>query len=120
MARQFGIISNTSGGITGCVLNTVRQSTSAQTAEARGEDGQITDKWFFSREENVSRSGVMDSTELTVKAGDTISYGGKNYGVVSTSMDESSTGAATFAIEATAPDEATIHTYSSSTSSSST
>ena len=118
MARQFGIISNTSGGIAGCVLNSVRQSTSAQTAEARGEDGKITDKWFYSREENVSLSGVMDSSALSVKAGDTITYGGKSYGVVSTSMDESSTGAATFAIEGTAPDSASIHIYSSSSASS--
>ena len=50
------------------------------------------------------------------KAGDTITYGGKSYGVVSTSMDESSTGAATFAIEGTAPDSAAIHTYPSSAS----
>ena len=116
MARQFGIISNSSGGITGCVLNSVKRSTSAQTAEARGEDGKITDKWFFSREEHVALSGVMDSTDLSIKAGDTITYGGKSYGVNSTSMDESSTGAATFSIEGSAPDSASIHTYSSSSS----
>ena len=114
MARQFGIISNTSGGVAGCVLNTVRRSTTAQTAEARGEDGKITDRWFYSREEHVSLSGVMDGSALSVKAGDTITYGGKSYGVVSTSMDETSTGAATFSIEGSAPDSASLHTYSSS------
>lgn len=114
MARQFGIISNTSGGITGCVLNSVKRSTSVQTAEARGEDGKVTDRWFFSREENVSLSGVMDSESLSVKAGDTISYAGKTYAVHSTSVDESSTGAATFSIEGSAPDAASIHAYSAS------
>ena len=114
MARQFGIVSNTSGGITGCVLNSVRRSTSVQTAEARGEDGKVTDKWFFSREEKVSLAGVMDSDSLTVKAGDTISYGGKTYAVHSTSVDETNTGAATFTIEGAAPDAASIHAYSAS------
>lgn len=115
MARQFGIISNTDGGVTGCILNTVKRETTAQTAEARDEKGAVTDKWYYSREQKVALSGVMDSTDLTVKAGDSLTYGGVTYGVNSTSMDESNTGAATFTIEGSTADNATLHNYSSET-----
>ncbi len=112
MPRQFGIVSNSSGGIAGCILNSVRRSTSVQTAEARNESGKVTDQWFYSRDEKVAIAGVMDSSGLTLKAGDTLTYGGKTYGISSTSVDESNTGAATFSIEGTASDDAEIHTYS--------
>ena len=114
MARQFGIISQGSSGIAGCVLNSVRRTTTAQTAEARDSSGLVTDKWFYSREAKVTLSGVMDSSSLSLKAGDTITYDGTTYGIQSASMDESNTGAATFVIEGSSPDNAAIHTYSSS------
>ena len=114
MPRQFGIISSSDGGITGCVLNAVKRETSAQTAEARDENGAVTDKWYYSREQKVTLSGVMDSVELTVKAGDSLTYGGVTYGVDATSMDESNTGAATFSIEASTADNATLHSYTES------
>ena len=114
MARQFGIISSTEGGITGCILNAVKRETSAQSAEARNEAGAVTDKWYYSREQKVALSGVMDSTDLTVKAGDSLTYGGVTYGVNATSMDESNTGAATFSIEGSTADSATLHSYTGS------
>ena len=80
MARQFGIVSNTDGGVAGCILNTVKRSTSAQSAEVRNENGIVTDTWYYSREEKVALTGVMDDTSLSVKAGDTLTYGGKTYG----------------------------------------
>lgn len=115
MARQFGIVSNADGDIAGCVLNTVRRSTSVKTAEARNESGAVTDKWYYSREERVTLSGVMDSESLSVKAGDTITYAGTTYGIESTSVDETNTGAATFSIEGSAPDSASLHTYTAGT-----
>ena len=114
MPRQFGIISNSDGGITGCILNAVKRETSAKTAEARDEHGAVTDKWYYSREQKVTLSGVMDSAELTVKAGDSLTYGGVTYGVNATSMDESNTGAATFSIEGSTADNATLHSYTES------
>lgn len=111
MPRQFGIISNAEGGVTGCILNAVKRETTAQTAEARNEMGAVTDKWYYSREQKVSLSGVMDSSDLTVKAGDSLTYGGTTYGVDSTSIDESNTGAATFTIEGSIADNATLHEY---------
>ena len=114
MARQFGIVSNTDGGVAGCILNTVKRSTSAQSAEVRNENGIVTDTWYYSREEKVALTGVMDDTSLSVKAGDTLTYGGKTYGVNATSMDERNTGAATFTIEGSIADNATLHSYQSS------
>ncbi|MBR2426780.1 MAG: hypothetical protein IKB16_08585 [Lentisphaeria bacterium] len=116
MARQFGIISNTDGGVTGCILNTVKRSTSAKMAEARNENGAVTDTWYYSRVEKVALSGVMDSTALSVKAGDSLTYGGITYGVNATSVDEKNTGAATFTIEASAADNAELHTYTAAES----
>ena len=114
MPRQFGIISSSDGGITGCILNAVKRETSAKTAEARDEHGTVTDKWYYSREQKVTLSGVMDSADLTVKAGDSLTYGGVTYGVNATSVDESNTGAATFSIEGSTADNATLHSYTES------
>ena len=72
MARQFGIISSSDGGVSGCILNAVKRETSAQSAEARDAQGAVTDKWYYSREQKVTLSGVMDSTDLSVKAGDSL------------------------------------------------
>ena len=114
MARQFGIISSSDGGVSGCILNAVKRETSAQSAEARDAQGAVTNKWYYSREQKVTLSGVMDSTDLSVKAGDSLTYGGVTYGVNATSVDESNTGAATFSIEGSTADNATLHSYAAS------
>ena len=113
--RQFGIIISIDGTtVTGCVINQLTTGTSAQKAEARDEKGKVTDIWYFSKEKTVSVRGVLDTDSLATEAGSALVIRGGTYGVNSTSVDENNTAAATFSIDASNSDAATIHAYSAS------
>ena len=113
--RQFGVITSIDGTtVTGCVLNQITTGTSAQKAEARDEKGKVTDIWFYSKETSISVRGVLDTDSLATEAGSALVIRGGTYGVNSTSVDENNTAAATFSIDASNSDAATIHAYSAS------
>ena len=115
--RQFGIITDLTGtSVSGCVLNNMTTGTSAQKAEARNEKGKVTDIWYYSKEKTISVRGVLDATTLSQEAGSAIVIRGGTYGINSTSVDENHTAAATFSIDASTSDNATIHEYSASAS----
>ena len=119
MPRIFGVNISVSGTtVTGCVINGVSTKTSAQKTDARNEKGQVTDTWFFSSEKSVSITGVMDAASLTAEAGSTIVFRGGTFGVNSTSVDENNQAPASFSIEASQSDSATIHPISSNSVSS--
>ena len=116
MPINFGIIKSINGTtVTGCVLNSVNSSTSAQKADAQNEEGATTDIWYFSKEKSVSVRGVLATTSLSVEAGQTIVFRGGTFGVNSTSVDEQNRAATTFSIDASTSDNATIHPLSSAT-----
>ena len=110
MSRQFGVLTSISGTtVSGCVLNSINTGTSAQKAEARDETGQVTDTWYYSKTKTISARGVLDASTLGVEAGQSIVIRGSTYGINSTSVDETNTAAATFSIDASLDDSATIH-----------
>jgi len=113
--RQFGIIISLDGTtVSGCVINQLTTGTSAQKAEARDEKGKVTDIWYFSKETSISVRGVLDTDSLAAEAGGSLVIRGGTYGINSTSVDENNQSAATFSIDASNSDAATIHTYSAS------
>ena len=119
MPRNFGIITSLSGTtVTGCVINSVNSSTSAQKADAQDENGKTTDIWYFTKEKSISVRGVLDATSLQIEAGQTIVFRGGTYGVNSTSVDEQNRAATTFSLDASTADNATIHPISNQTASS--
>ena len=110
--RQFGVITSIDGTtVTGCVLNQITTGTSAQKAEARDEKGKVTDIWYFSKENTISVRGVLDTDSLATEAGSALIIRGGTYGVNSTSVDENNQAAASFSIDASNSDSATIHAY---------
>ena len=118
MPINFGVIKSIDGTtVTGCVINSVNTQTSAQKTDAQNEEGKVTDIWYFSQEKSISVRGVLDATTLSVEAGQTIVFRGGTYGINSTAVDEGNRAAATFSLDASTSDNATIHPISSATSS---
>ena len=116
MPRNFGVIKSISGTtVTGCVLNSVSSQTSAQKADAQNEDGATTDIWYYTKEKSISVRGVLDTTRLSIEAGQTIVFRGGTFGVNSTSVDEQNRAATTFSIDASTSDNAEIHPLAGST-----
>ena len=114
--RQFGVITDLTGTtVSGCVLNNLTTGTSAQKAEARNEKGKVTDIWYYSKEKTISVRGVLDAQTLSQEAGSAIILRGSTYGINSTSVDENHTAAASFSIDASTSDNATIHEYAADT-----
>ena len=116
MPRNFGIIKSINGTtVTGCVLNSVNTQTSAQKTEAQNEEGKVTDIYYFSQEKSISVRGVLDTTTLSIEAGQAIVFRGGTFGVNSTSVDEGNRAVTNFSLDASTSDSATIHPLSSAT-----
>ena len=58
MARQFGIITTTTG-ISGIVVNSFSRNKTAEIAEARNEKGEVTDLKAYSKGETISVTGLL-------------------------------------------------------------
>ena len=114
MARQFGIIT-TSAGVTGIVTNSMSTKESADVAEARDENGKVTDVKAYSRRTTFDIRGVMDSASIAVHAGDSVTLGGKTCIVKSVDVSESNTGFAEASVSAEAVDSAAVSAYDGGT-----
>jgi len=110
MARQFGIIT-TSAGVAGIVTNSFSTKESADVAEARDENGKVTDVKAYSRRTTYDLRGVMDSASISVHAGDSVILGGKTCIVKSVDVSESNTGFAEASVSAEAVDSAAVSAY---------
>lgn len=78
--RQFGIVTSLSGLTAGIAVNSLDFDDTVETAEARNEKGKITDLAAYSEKTTVSISGVVDTAKgELVKAGSSITLGGKTY-----------------------------------------
>lgn len=111
MARQFGIITTPAGTVTGLVVTSFTSSTSAEIAEARNEQGYVTDLKAYSKGTSISVRGLLDSTDVTVSAGDTFSLSGKDYIIESVNRTESNTAYIEIDFSARTADAAVISAY---------
>jgi pyridoxine 5'-phosphate synthase PdxJ len=109
MARQFGIITTTTG-ITGIVVNSLTTSNSAEIAEARDENGKITDLKAYSKAETISVSGLLDGS-IGVQAGAKLTLNSVDYIIESVEISETNTGYTEVSLTARTADSAAIAPY---------
>lgn len=109
MARQFGIITTTTG-ITGIVVNSLTTNNTAEIAEARNEKGQVTDLKAYSKGETISITGLLDG-DVTVEAGAKLTLGEKDYIIETVDRNETNTGYVEVSLSARTADAATIDAY---------
>ena len=112
MARQFGIITTTTG-ISGIVVNSFSRNKSAEIAEARNEKGEVTDLKAYSKGETISVTGLLDAESLTIEPGSKLTLGGKDYIIESVDQSETNTGYAEVTLSARTADSAQIEAYGS-------
>lgn len=87
--RQFGIVSDVAGLSSGCRVNSITHNFNSETAEARGEKGQLIDLATYGENEEITVEGL--ATSGGVANGSVIKIGNKGYLVTSTSQTENNT-----------------------------
>ena len=98
MARQFGIVT-TSSGVSSIVIQSIQIGTSVETANAMDEKGNITDINGYGAKNSVTIKGLLDGS-ISVAAGDIITVGSDSYIITSAQVSESNTGYAEVDISA--------------------
>ena len=110
--RQFGIITNTSGGVASLIVpNGIQSQNSVETAEARDSAGKVTDIVAYSKSRTVTFRGLLNDTEYSFDAGSTITVGSETYLVESRDINEQNTAFVEVTITAKLSDAATIIAY---------
>ena len=110
--RQFGIITNTSGGVASLIIpNGVQSQNSVETAEARDEHGKVINMAAYSKSRTVTFRGLLNDTEYSFDAGSTITVGSSTYLVESRDINEQNTAFVEVTITAKLSDDATITAY---------
>ena len=108
MARQFGIITTTTG-ISGIVVNSFSRNKTAEIAEARNEKGEVT----YSKGETISVTGLLDAESITIEPGSKLTLGEKDYIIESVDQSETNTGYVEVTLSARTADSAQIEAYGS-------
>ncbi len=114
MAKQFGIITTTTG-ISGIVVNSLTRNRTAEIAEARNEKGQVTDLKAYSTGETISVTGLLDAEAITIEPGSKLTLGEKDYIIESVDQNETNTGYAEVTLSARTADSAEIDPYAAET-----
>jgi len=112
MARQFGIITTTSGAVTGIVVTSFQKQKTAEIAEARDSEGKVTDLKAYSVGTSITITGLLDATTVSVGAGDSLTLGAVNYIIESSNQNETNTTYCEVTITARTADAAAISPYS--------
>ena len=110
MARQFGIITTTTG-IAGIVVNSFSRNKTAEIAEARNEKGEVTDLKAYSKGETISVTGLLDAESITIEPGSKLTLGEKDYIIESVDQSETNTGYVEVTLSARTADSAQIEAY---------
>ena len=110
MARQFGIITTTTG-ISGIVVNSFSRNKTAEIAEARNEKGEVTDLKAYSKGETISVTGLLDAESITIEPGSKLTLGEKDYIIESVDQSETNTGYVEVTLSARTADSAQIEAY---------
>ena len=118
--RVFGIVTDTSGITGGICVNSIDTNSTVETAQARNEQGAVTDIASYSKAETVSIQGVMDTAKGAVAtAGSILTLDGKQWLIDSVAKRQSNTGFVQLTISARTADNCQIYQPSSSSSSNS-
>jgi hypothetical protein len=107
-ARVFGVTSDVGDLSQGLIANSLSFTKNVETAEARNEKGEVIDIAAFSKSEEVSVNGLFVGSGI--EPGTTVTIGGKDYLVTSSTKNESNSTFQEGSITARAADSATLHT----------
>ena len=112
--RTFGITSTLSGLADGLIANSISFNKSVETAEARNVSGEIIDIAAYSKSTEITVDGLFVGSG--VEPGTTISIGGNDYLVTTSTKTESNTDFQQGSVTARTADKATFHTLTSPSS----
>ena len=99
MTITFGTLS----GGTGLKFQTATEGTTATTAEAMDETGNITQTDVYAKKKTFQGEALVEDDHVEIKAGDTFDYNGVSYKVERAEYTRSNTGHRRVSITATAP-----------------
>ena len=118
MATKFGIITSTTGMSAGITVNGLSFQDTVQQAEARDEQGAITDITAYSRGQTVTVDGVLTAeTSGLATAGSILTLGGSSWLITDVSRTQSNTDYVQVSISARTADNATIRVINGSSGS---
>lgn len=107
-ARIFGITSTLGNLGDGIIANSITTNTTVETAEARNVSGEIIDIAAYSKAKEITIDGLFVGEG--VEPGSSITIGGLDYLVTSSSKTESNTDFQQASVSARAADNAVLHT----------
>ena len=116
MSFQFGILTTVTGH-TELVIQSVEPKRSAAYLVARGQDGKAAEIRAYSKEYDVNIRALLNASNTTLDAGQTITIDSKNYLVVDFSKPEQNEGWVEVNIAAKTIDDAAITPLSAGTGS---
>lgn len=109
MSTKFGIITSTTGMSAGITVNSLSFQDTVQQADARNEQGAITDITAYSRGQTVSVDGVLTAeTSALATAGSILTLDSKSWLITDVSRNETNTDYVQVSIAARTADSATI------------
>lgn len=104
--RSFGVVS-TGGGLSASLLQSLTENATAEIAEARDENGAVTDQIAYSRETTASLEAIFDTGDTLPAAGASVTIGTVTGLVTSVGSQEKNTGYKSCTIEVAKKDSAT-------------
>lgn len=120
MSTKFGIITSTTGMSAGITVNSLSFQDTVQQADARNEQGAITDITAYSRGQTVSVDGVLTAeTSALATAGSTMTLGSVTWLITDVTRNETNTDYVQVSISARTADGAEIRVINGGSSSSS-
>ena len=106
MARIFGVV-GAGSSFTGIVVTNLTESENVQIAQARTQQGAVSDMHAYSKEKSIQVDGLVDGS-VSISAGQTLTIGGSTYVIESVSTTESNENFKTVSLSAKTADSATI------------
>lgn len=90
MARVLGIITKPDNTQIPVVFQNVRANSTVEVAEAKAEDGKVTDRAAVSKTKTVNFDGFVNSeTPLTIEAGAIATFNAESYLITSIELTQS-------------------------------
>jgi hypothetical protein len=92
------------GAVTGLIITSIKQGSTAQSAEAMDEEGNIIQVDMYGKKQTVNIEGTVSSgTTLALVAGADLTIGGVTYKIESVDVTSTNTGHTNASITASAP-----------------
>jgi hypothetical protein len=112
MARSFGVLTSGKAGFTASLLQSVRENTTAEIAEARDSIGKVTDQKAYSIEATGELEAILDSSDTLPGAGTSVTVGAVTGLITSVGSEETNTGYKSCNVAVSKKDAATQVAYS--------